>query len=321
MKKRLFIFFFFLGIFVGEMLAQFDAQFSQYAENQAAMNPGAVAENDMLNLFGVYRWQWAGFKNAPSDAFFSVNTPISIAGTEHGLGFIFLRGSKGLFLNQSVLLQYSYKMKLLDGVLGLGLNVGYVNQTFNRSDADPTGNGGLVGDGDDYHQLGDQMLSATEDVDNAFDAGVGCFFSNKKMYAGISVLHLGEPNVDYGGTTILYIPRIFYLTGGYNISLSNTLYLLKPSTLIKTDFSSCQVELTALLEYDKKIQGGISYRLEDAFVFIIGINLFNGLYAAYSYDLPTSRMIRSGGSHEISLRYSFKPEFARKSKYVNVDIL
>lgn len=304
------------------MQGQFDAQFSQYMENQAATNPGSIADNDMLNLFGVYRQQWAGFKNAPSDMFFSVNTPVSIAGTRHGIGLSFLRENIGLFNNQSVLLQYSYKMKLLDGELGLGLNIGFVNQTFDHNSADPTGNGGQVGDGDQYHEQDDTFLSsAIEENDIAFDAGVGCFFSNKKMYVGLSVLHLTAPKMDYGGSAILYIPRIFYLTGGYNIPLSNALYVLKPSTLIKTDFSSFQAELSTLLEYNKKIQGGISYRLQDAFVFMIGINLFSGLYAAYSYDLPTSKMIQSGGSHEISLRYSFKPEFAKKNKYKSDRIL
>jgi type IX secretion system PorP/SprF family membrane protein len=316
MKKKRFIFFFFLSFIFGEINAQLDAQYSQYMENQAATNPGSIAENEMLNLSGVYRQQWAGFKNAPSDMFFSVNTPIRIAEAKHGIGLGFSIENIGLFKNQSVLLQYSYKMELLDGVLGLGLNAGFVNQTFNRNDADPTGNGGQSGDGDDYHKQDDIIISsATEDGDIAFDAGVGCFFSNKNMYAGLSVLHLTAPKMDFGGSAILYVPRIFYLTGGYNISLSNTFYVLKPSTLIKTDFSTFQIELTGLLEYKEKIQGGISYRFQDAFVFMIGINLFNGLYAGYSYDLPVSKMIRSGGSHEISLRYSFKPEFTKKNKH------
>lgn len=321
MKKKRFIFFFFLSFFAKEIYAQFDAQFSQYMENQAATNPGSIAENDMLNLFGVYRMQWAGFKNAPEDMFFSVNTPVSIADTKHGIGLAFSRESIGLFINQSVLLQYSYKLKLFDGVLGLGLNLGIINQTFDKSEADLTGNAGALADGDDYHSQDDVLINATEDVDNAFDVGFGCFFSNKKMYVGLSVLHLTAPKTDFGESSIFYVPRIYYLTGGYNISLPNTFYTLKPSTQIRTDFSSFQIELTALLEYNKKIQGGISYRLQDAFVFMIGINLFSGLYAGYSYDLPYSKMIRSGGSHEISLRYSFKPEFAKKNKYKSERIL
>jgi len=326
MKKKRFIFFFFLGFFVGEMQAQFDAQFSLYAENKEAINPGAIAENDLLNLSGIYRGQWigSGFKYAPSNLFFSVNTPVSIAGTEHGIGLSGFRNSAGLFVNMNGLLQYSYKMKLLDGMLGLGLNVGVINQTFDPDKrANPTGGSGKD-DGNEYHEENDPSLptGGKDDRPTAFDAGVGCFFSNKKMYVGLSALHLTAPRMSYNDLTEgLYVPRIFYLTGGYNISLSNTLYTLKPSTLIKTDFSSFQMELTGLLEYDKKIQGGLSYRFQDAFIFIVGINLFDGLYAACSYDLPTSKMIISGGSFEVSLRYSFKPEFAKKNKYKSDRIL
>ncbi len=323
MKRKRLIFFFFLGFFIGEMQAQFDAQFSQYVENKAAMNPGAIAENDLLNLFGVYRGQWTGFKNAPSDMFFSVNTPVSIEGTKHGVGLSFFKSSAGLFVNQSVLLQYSYKMRLFDGILGLGLNIGFMNQTF-----DPDGKVNLTGGagedmGNDFHVENDPSVpKGGDDSPNAFDAGFGAYFSNKKMYVGLSALHLTAPSMSYDELAKdLYVPRVFYLTGGYNISLSNTLYVLKPSALVKTDFKSYQMELTGLLEYNKTIQGGLSYRFEDAFVFIVGINLFSGLYAAYSYDLPVSRMILSGGSHEISLRYSFKPQFTKAGKHVVGNIL
>jgi type IX secretion system PorP/SprF family membrane protein len=322
MQKKRFIFFFFLCFLVEGIQAQLDPQFSHYMENQAATNPGSIAQNEMLNLSGAYKQQWSGFKNAPENMFFSVNMPLTIAETKHGVGIGFLRESVGLFRNQSVLLQYSYKMKLFDGVLGLGLNVGVVNQTFNRNDADPTGNGGQIPDGDDYHSQNDQILSgASEDDDIAFDAGFGAFFTNDDMFAGLSVLHLTAPETDFGGSTKLYIPRIFYLTGGYNISLSNTFYVVKPSTQIRTDLSSYQIELTCLLEYNKKIHGGISYRLQDAFVFMLGLDLFNGLNIGYAYDLPTSKMIKSGGSHEIFLRYSFKLELAKKNKVRAIDVL
>ena len=42
----------------------------------------------------------------------------------------------GLFKNQSVLLQYSYKLRVLKGVLSLGLNVGFINQTFDKDEVE-----------------------------------------------------------------------------------------------------------------------------------------------------------------------------------------
>jgi len=330
MKKKRLIFFFFLGLFFGEVQAQFEAQFSQYAENKAAINPGAIAENDMINGIFVVRQQWMGFKNAPRNIFAAVNTPVSIMGTDHGMGLSVLSSSAGLYVNQNGLFQYSYKAKtsgkvlgldLSGGVLSLGLNAGFIYQAFDWSKANvvPVDNGKPIEN--DFHR---NEAFPTDTTGFSFDMGWGVFFSNEKMYAGFSGLHMPNTGVKYEGSSKevkLYAPRVYYLTGGCNISLSNTLYVLKPSTLIKTDFKSYQMELTGLLEYNKTIQGGLSYRFQDAFVFIVGINLLNGLYAAYSYDLPISRMILSGGSHEISLRYSFKPQFTGQSKHKVIHIL
>ena len=83
------------------------------------LRPAAIAENDMMNVSGLYKIQWAGFSGAPEDLYFAVDMPIEIAGTKHGVGLSFLSDKIGLFSNQSVLLQYSYKLKLFNGVLGM----------------------------------------------------------------------------------------------------------------------------------------------------------------------------------------------------------
>lgn len=288
-------------------------------------NAGAVAQNDMMNLLGAYRLQWAGFSDAPVDMFFSVNTPLSISGTKHGVGLVFSSENIGLFKDQSVLLQYSYKMKLWKGVVGLGLNVGFLSQTFDFSGVDFTGNGGSPIEGDEYHKNDDPYSSSGEGADDnalTFDAGVGAYYSDDEMFVGLSVAHLNSGTTNFGKDSAeMYVPRVFYLTGGYNIPQSNAFYTLKPSTQIRSDFSDFQMDLTCVLEYDKRIRGGLTYRLGDAFVFLVGMDLFSGLRLGYSYDLPVSKMIVSGGSHEIYLRYSFKPEFSKKNKYKSDRIL
>ena len=57
MKKKRLLFFFFLNLLVGEVMAQFDAMFSQYMDFQEATNPAAIAENDMMNVSGLYKIQ------------------------------------------------------------------------------------------------------------------------------------------------------------------------------------------------------------------------------------------------------------------------
>lgn len=327
MKKRRLILFFCVWILsLSRVSAQFDAIYSNYMELPETNNPGAVAQNEMMNLLGAYRLQWAGFSDAPVDMFFSVNMPFVVSGTKHGVGLVFSSENIGLFKNQSVLLQYSYKMKFWKGYMGLGLDLGFLNQTFDISDADFTGGGGSAVAGDEYHKDDDPMASKGPGGDGnsalTFDAGVGAYYSDDDMFVGLSVAHLNAGTLDFGSDSAeLYVPRIFYLTGGYNIPLSNAFYVLKPSTQFRTDFGDFQMDLSCLVEYDKRIRGGLTYRLGDAFVFMVGMDLLSGLRLGYAYDLPVSKMIVSGGSHEVYLRYSFKPEFSKKNKYKSDRIL
>lgn len=320
MRKQVFMLFFLLLGWL-DVNAQFDAERSQYMNNQVAINPAAVASNDMFNLMGTYRMQWAGFSDAPVDMFFSANTPLTIAGTKHGVGLSFMSDEAGLFTNQSVLFQYSYKMKVFRGVMSLGIGLGGVNQTFDGASADVTGNGGSLAEDDGYHTDSDPLVDKSEMNDLAFDVSFGAYYSEDDFYVGLSVAHLNRPSFEMTETTESYLPRIFYLVGGYNIRTSNPLLVLKPSALIKTEFSSFQMDASFLMEYNKKFAGGLSYRWGGAFVFMAEYNLISGLALGYSYDLPTSKMVVSGGSHEISLRYSFRPEFAKKNKYKSERIL
>jgi len=113
------------------------------------------------------------------------------------------------------------------------------------------------------------------------------------------------------------------LTGGYNFVMADPKFILKPSALYKTDFSSWQLDLSSRLEYNNKYWGGLTYRVQDAVVVLAGINISGGLSIGYSYDLPTSQIISvSSGTHEIVVMYSFEYIFGkRNSRYKSIRIL
>lgn len=324
-KKHLILTVFFLSISLLNMKAQLTPHFSQYMEMPTTTNPAAVADDEMMSVFGVFRRQWAGFSGGPQDVFFSFNAPFKIGGTKHGAGIVFSSDEIGLFKNQSVLLQYSYKAKLWGGRLSLGLGVGFINHTFDKEDVDFTGDVDKVMTGDDFHKENDPFVSAFTAEgysDILFDVSFGCLYTRDNFYVGLSALHLNAGTIDLGNESyMLYMPRTVFFTGGYNFSTSNPLVTLTPSAMVKTDFCSWQAEVSGLLEYNKRMRGGISYRFGDAFVFILGMDVISGLRLGYSYDLPTSKLIRSGGSHEVYLRYSFKPQFTKKNKYKSDRIL
>ncbi len=314
--------------------AQFDTQRTQYMYGPSAYCPGAVAQNDMCNVFGVYRLQWAGFEDAPHDVIVSGDIPFSISGTKHGIGVSFVSEEIGAFKNQAFLLQYAYKMPLWRGQLGLGLNLGAVNLgAVNDYKFDFTGTGNVVGSEhhEDYHKESNLDL---ENTSLAFDCGFGAYYSDESLYLGFSVLNLNKPSFDVGvgsgqsgqssgsnSDSEIDIARVFYLTGGYDLPLSNEEFHLKPSALFRTDFNVNSFDLTCLVDYKKRFVGGLGYRFGDSFDFLVGANLLSGLFIGYSYDLPVSGMIKSGGSHEVCLKYSFKLEFAKKNKYKSERIL
>jgi hypothetical protein len=114
------------------------------------------------------------------------------------------------------------------------------------------------------------------------------------------------------------------LTGGYNYHIPDTKIILKPSTLIKTfDFVTYQVDIGARAELDNKFWGGLAYRIDDAVIFLFGLNLSSGITAGFSYDLITSKIRTvSAGSVEVFLAYNFDFVLkSRTSKYKSVRIL
>lgn len=299
---------------------QFDPQRSQYMFSTSAYNPASVAQNGMCNVLGVYRLQWAGFSGAPKDVFVSGELPFTIGGVSNGVGLSFQNETIGLFENQAVSLQYSYKFQAWNGTMGLGLSAGFFSQDFDTDKADFTGNGNSPVDGDDVHKKDDGIVEG-EQHDAAFAAGLGAFFSNESMYLGLSVANLNAPAFEVAGERQIRVARSLHLMGGYDLPLTNGDFHLKPSALFRTDFSSSQLDMTCLLDVKKKFHGGLGYRLGDSFEFLLGANLLNGLFLGYAYDLPLSGMIKSGGSHELCLKYAFKLELAKKNKYKSERIL
>lgn len=305
----------FLLVCLWPVFSQFDAQLSQYMFHNSAFNPAAVGEGDMIQITGQHRIQWVGMPNAGQTTIFSINSPLKIENSHHGIGFRFLNENVGLFTNQTAHLQYAYKKYIAGGVLSFGADIGFASVGFKGSkDSIPA---------DDYHNQTDPLIPKTDVSGIGFDMNVGMFYSTTAYYAGLSYSHLNSPTVNWGDNYDFKLVGTLYFTGGYNWVLPDPKFVFKPSTLLKTDFSSLQLDATARLEYDNKYWGGLSYRIQDAVVFLAGINIAGGMSIGYSYDLPTSQIITvSSGSHEFVLGYNFEYIFQKRtSKFKSIRLL
>jgi type IX secretion system PorP/SprF family membrane protein len=287
-------------------------------------NPAAMVRNDMFSVFGLYRMQWLLMPNAPQTMFFAANAPFNLFKKQHSAGIIFSNDRAGIFSNQQVALQYAYKQKIGEVQLSVGANIGFVSQTIDGTKIGFRGDNDSIGTAtSDYHNIaGDPLLPITEVNGVGFDMGLGANIVYKNFYAGISLLHLFEPKLNMDDYVESFIGRVMYLDGGYNYTFENPKYKLKPRALIKTDFVSWQMDLNLLLEINEKYWAGIGWRLQDAVVFTLGINVIDALSIGYSFDLATTKLIaHTAGSHELFLRYDFNFGKKKTNRYKSVRIL
>jgi type IX secretion system PorP/SprF family membrane protein len=304
---------------IGSAFSQFDAQFSQYMFNQPAFNPAAVGEGEMIQVIGQGRLQWLGIPNGGKTVVFGINSPLKVGNNLHGIGIQFLSDHVGVFVNNTVHLQYAYKKHLGTGILSIGADIGFVSMGINGDSI--VAHKITLGD---YHDLTTDLAIPQVSLSGmSFDMNIGAYYSTPTYYAGISYSHLNSPVINWNDNAGIKLKGAMYLTGGYNYSLPDTKYVFKPSGLFKTNFSTFQVDLSTRLEYDNKYWGGLAYRFQDAVILLAGINIAGGLSIGYSYDFPTSKILTaSSGSHELVMLYSFEYVFEKKnSKYKSIRIL
>lgn len=315
MKKILISFVFLAGVLT-TATAQQAILFSQYMNNLNLVNPAAVGHNDMINIGGSFRSQYAGFEGAPIVYNVGADMGFNIAKTKHGAGLNFYDNTVGLFRFQDVNLDYAYRIAIADGFLSAGVSVNFTTVSYDTERLHTVDS--------DYHSSDDPSIAQANGNDFKMDLGVGVLYKNKTWFAGISLLNILAPQYRLSNTSETNLfdkSRNLFFIGGYNISLTNPLYKLKVSAAVNTDFATWSGVVNANLEYKERYWGGLGYRIDGAVIFMAGIKVLDGLKLAYSFDLPTSSLINSAGSHEVSISYSFNVDLSKKNKYKSIRYL
>lgn len=299
--KRILLSVSFLLVGTVTLMAQQDAQFTQNMFNKLNVNPGSAGHNGGICGTILTRQQWTGFEGNPQTHLLSADARIS----RHGVGLTVFQDKLGIEKSLVAKLAYAYHLTLGPGTLGLGVDIGMLSKSFENNFIaidNPTLDPSIPNSG---------TSAAT------FDFGAGAYYYiPNKMYVGISTLHIPQTSVedvaDQGGVGALDFQqsRHYYIMAGYDWDINNDKkWILKPSVLAKTDAASTQLDVNALIEFNMKVWGGVTYRVEDAIGLIVGANVgefisFPGLKLGVAYDLTTSTLAdHSSGSFEIMLRY------------------
>lgn len=299
MKKHIFLFSLFI-ITTVLLKAQQESQFSQVAYTQLLTNPGYAGSNDKICAYALQRSQWTGFGDgAPSVMVFNVDAAIK---KRFGVGISIENDELGFDKNFKINLSLAYKVNLRKGVLGIGIKWGVANSSIDAGgswitpDVEANNDVAIPVDGSNDYDL--------------LDFGFGLFYKTENLYLGISSTHLLESEFEFlsneAGTTTanVALKRHYYITAGYNLALTNPLLEFKPNIFVISDGTNSQLSLTGLIEYNKKLWGGVSLRTDKAITGIFGMELFKWVKISYSYDFVVSELMGyNNGTHEIMMGF------------------
>lgn len=282
-------------------------------------NPAYAGVSGDLNLFGLHRQQWVGIEGgAPISFFVTADMPLRLGETDHGIGAVLFTESAGLFHNTHIAGQYAYKHKLFGGTLSIGLQLGMVSQSFDGANARPPGKTEGSESQEDDPAIPNTLVKGT-----GFDINAGIYYTKKNFYFGLGAMHVTEPELMLEENVYTYVEGSYNLVSGYNIQLKNPLYELQPSVFMKTNTRSFQTDITGRVIYNKMFNGGVSWRVNEAIVFLLGAT-FGMVQVGYAYDFPTTPILKgSHGSHELMIKYKLKLKKTKtgKNKHKSVRIL
>lgn len=278
--------------------AQQDPQYTQYMFDRLSVNSGVAGTSGNICLTALLRQQWSGFDGAPKTGLINLQGPLAKINSGIGLSVYF--DKLGQENSTIARLHYSYHFHPGGGTgtLGVGIYAGLSSRTLGNKwvAVDPVS---------DDAAIPDNGVSAS-----GFDLGGGIYYTTPKFWAGISSTQLPETELK---EVSIQNKRHYYVQAGYDWQFKNPKLALEPSILLKSDGTSTQFDINALLMYNKMVWLGVGYRTEDAISPMIGYQTSVGknktsmLRLGYSYDVTTSELKNySSGSHELMLNYCFK---------------
>ena len=284
------------------VLAQQDAQYTQYMYNTQTINPAYAGSRGVMSIVGLHRSQWVGIDGAPRTQTLSAHSPIGIGRV--GLGGNIIQDEIGPSQETYFSGDFSYTIPTSDKAkLGFGLKVGahLLNVDFTKLNA-------LDGISNDqnFQTNIDNKLSPT--------VGIGFYYYTDRFYLGLSAPNLLETkhfdDIDINtsnATSFLAEERVnYYIMAGHTFDLSSNVKF-KPAVLSKIVFGApLQVDASANFLIWEKLTLGAAYRWSAAWSALAGFQISDSMMIGFGYDRETTDLGNTtfnDGSYEVMVRF------------------
>ncbi|MEN2283945.1 type IX secretion system membrane protein PorP/SprF [Algoriphagus sp. SE2] len=281
------------------VLAQQDAQFTQYMYNGMYYNPAFAGKDGGFRFSALHRTQWANYSTSSGQGGAPVSQLLTAQGRLEskniGYGLTLINDNIGASSNLEVNLQGSYHKKINRANLSFGVSLGMFSSSLDYGDlivVNPEPN----------------LPSSGKENQINLNFSAGLLFDRGDYYIGLSSRHLNEPNFDFGNESYAnQLKNHSYLLMGYRFRPIGQL-AIEPSFLIKSvSFNNFSYDVSVIATHQNKISGGIAFRGEESVSLILGYSLLrdNSLKLGYAFDLVIGGVeAKAPTSHELMLRYT-----------------
>jgi type IX secretion system PorP/SprF family membrane protein len=313
-----------LGVLSFNLQAQQKPHYSQYVLNQYILNPALTGIENYVDVKLSHRHQWVGLEGAPVTTYATIHGAIgkkdyrtsptsyrvpgenprgksywedyTAAEPHHGIGLQVINDRTGPLNAFSAYATYAYHIAV--GVrtsLAAGFGAGFTNLSLNSSKLD-FGPANPV----------DPAVFTSGQINNFKpDFNAGLYLYSADYFVGLSAQQIIPQKVVFTDNEVRrtedgkFVPHLF-ATAGYRFLVGEEFNLI-PSVLVKyIKPLPVQADINLKLQYLDLAWIGASYRTEDGFAGMLGVNISNTLNIGYAYDYTTSNLNTvSRGTHEI----------------------
>ncbi|TMI92650.1 MAG: type IX secretion system membrane protein PorP/SprF [Bacteroidetes bacterium] len=314
-------------------IAQQRPHYTQYILNNYILNPAISGIENYTDVKISARDQWVGLNGAPRTAYFTIQGPIgkkdyrttatsydvpgenprgraywesyTAAEPHHGLGLMVINDRTGSFNRFTADVTYAYHIGLNPTTnLAGGFSAGISKISLDKSKTD------FSGTGDPTDPAAGAAYSGYLNTIKP-DIGVGLWLYSRDYFVGVSAQQVVPQKFNFVDDAIAnptgrLIPHLF-LTGGYRFLINDDINAI-PSMMIKyvrgSSKNDFQVETNLKLQYRDRLWVGGSYRYQDGYAAMMGLNVSNTFNVGYAYDFTTTKLNTvSQGTHEIVLGF------------------
>ena len=314
-----------IGLCLGGSLLSVQAQqkphYTQYILNNYIINPALTGIENYTDVKLSHRHQWVGLQDAPVTTYFTIHKAIgkqddrtsatsfrmpgenprgksywqdyTSAAPHHGVGMQIINDRTGPLNRFSAYATYAYHLGISPRTsiaAGFGAGVSNLSLAANKLDF--------------VYTTVDPAVYNSNEINNLkpdFNAGVWVYSAD--YFVGLAAQQIIPSKIDFSNGTLAkqegkFVPHLFF-SAGYRLMLGED-WNLMPSTLVKYVSSTVNADVNLKLQYMDLAWVGASYRIEEGFAGMIGLNISNTFNIGYAYDYTTSNLNSfTKGTHEI----------------------